>query len=702
LWGRSSVGRPFLFAKFGKQARPVIFFLFSYDKRPHFYDKILIRPGATVVLYGRPVNLTNTRPNMKQILPLWMALLFICLAQNSRAQSPHLDSLKQKVERYDRQAKQKRKDAFSLADSARVRLLHNIASDAMFERPDTAAAYARKVLALSEKIGFKKGKGWGYGKLAVATQIMGNPKRALTYYDKAIQIYLEVGEKRELEETYVNLSILYANSNNYLDAIKTAQKALTIAKDRKDLETQAAVYNNIGLFCDRKGNAREAIDYYRKCLAITNTLHDDRMGAMVNTNIGRKLLDLHKLGEARQYLATGLALAEKGPYAQPLAHNYESTGILREREGNWQGSLDCQLKALEFWKEVGDPRAIAHSMLFVGQAYVRNGQPQKAAPFFEEGLSMAQQGGDFELIGQGHLGLSDVYAAKGNYRQAYESYKRFKQANDSVFNAEKESAFNNLRMRYDFKSVQDSIRGVQQQRDFEDRRRRATNNFIFIALGLTVLFLVVLIIQRNKIARIRRQQALDEERNRLRRYLHDNLGAQLSTVRMYLNSFRNKTQINEKNVSDTVGLLDESIAELRRIMSDDTTSQLSEKGLIAATEMLVTKIGRLQQVSFSLSHHGMENRVPQQVEHELFRILQELVNNTLKYAGAQNIGIEFIRRDGKLILMYEDDGSGFDPETVQRGNGLHNIGFRAQAMHGSATFESSPGQGSQTIIEIPC
>ncbi len=649
-----------------------------------------------------PVRLTNARTHMKPLLPLWMVLLFFSFIENSRAQSSHIDSIKRTIVAYDRQKARSGSSGLTLKDSAKVKLLYRVAADGLFEQPDTAAVYARKVVDLAKAIGFTKGEGWGYGKLATVAQLKGDVKQATMWYQKAIDIGLKVDDKRELGENYANLSVLYANSNNYIDAIKVAQKALSIAKALKDPQTEASVYNNIGLFCDRKGDAREAIYYYRKCLQLSTQLKDDRLGSTVNTNIGRKLLSLNKIAEAKAYIKKGRELGERGPHIQALAHNYETEGLLLEQEGNFKGALDTQLKALDFWKQVGDPRAICHSMLYVGQAYTRNKQPAQAAPYFQEGLAMAQQGGDYELIGQGHLGLSDVYAAKGDYRQAFENFKLYKQANDSVFNTEKEMAFNNLRIRYDVRAVQDSIKGVQQQRDFQDRRRKTMNNFIFILLGLAVVFLVVLVVQRNKIARIRRQQALEEERNRMRRDLHDNLGAQLSTVRMYLNSFRNKSQFDDKNVSDTVGLLDDSIAELRRIMSDETTSVLSEKGLIAATEMLVSKMGRLQGVTFSLSHHGLDARVSQQVEHEMFRILQELVNNTLKYAGAQQIAIEFIRRDGKLILMYEDDGSGFDLATVRRGNGLHNIEFRANAMNGSATFESSPGEGSHTIVEIPC
>ena len=109
----------------------------------------------------------------------------------------------------------------------------------------------------------------------------------------------------------------------------------------------------------------------------------------------------------------------------------------------------------------------------------------------------------------------------------------------------------------------------------------------------------------------------------------------------------------------------------------------------------------LQQINFSLSHVGLEKRLEQKTEHQLFRITQELINNSMKYAKAKNVYIDLVNRDGKIILLYEDDGIGYDIKNNKRGYGLTNIETRTKSVNGVVEFDSAPGKGARTIIEIP-
>ena len=97
----------------------------------------------------------------------------------------------------------------------------------------------------------------------------------------------------------------------------------------------------------------------------------------------------------------------------------------------------------------------------------------------------------------------------------------------------------------------------------------------------------------------------------------------------------------------------------------------------------------------------MRERLNTKLEHQLFRITQELINNTLKYANAKNVTIDFLTRDNKVILFFEDDGSGFNIREVKKGYGLINIESRARSMGGECDFDSQPGSGSRTTIEMP-
>jgi signal transduction histidine kinase len=136
-------------------------------------------------------------------------------------------------------------------------------------------------------------------------------------------------------------------------------------------------------------------------------------------------------------------------------------------------------------------------------------------------------------------------------------------------------------------------------------------------------------------------------------------------------------------------------------MDDLQVSTLQDKGIIVATEELVNKVNHLQLINFSLSHHGIEKRLEYKLEHTVFRITQELINNTLKYAGASKVTLELLVRDDSFVVLYEDDGKGFDLQKINRGYGLSNVENRASSMGGFVEWDTRPGNGFRAIIEIP-
>ena len=228
-------------------------------------------------------------------------------------------------------------------------------------------------------------------------------------------------------------------------------------------------------------------------------------------------------------------------------------------------------------------------------------------------------------------------------------------------------------------------------------------NLIIVGSVILTVFGLLLFNRFRLNKKLESQKDLLNERKRISNELHDDLGAQLSTARMFLNSMKNNAAAdnNQTLVQQSIELIDTSINDLRKIMDDLQTSTLQQKGYLAATEELVNKINMLQQINFSLSHSGLEKRLQQKTEHNLFRITQELINNSMKYAMAKNVSIDLVNRDGTVVLLYEDDGIGFDLKNSKRGYGLSNIETRTQNINGVVEFDSSPGNGARTIIEIP-
>lgn len=195
----------------------------------------------------------------------------------------------------------------------------------------------------------------------------------------------------------------------------------------------------------------------------------------------------------------------------------------------------------------------------------------------------------------------------------------------------------------------------------------------------------------------------EEERKRIGRDLHDDVGAQLSTLKLFLNSLKDKEGEDRKVLhTESMNMLTTSIGDIRNILINLSPRSLDEHGYVVAVEELVNRINKSNLLKFELSIHGFENRLEPKLENALYRITQELINNTLKYAHAQKIILDVVKSENKIVLMYEDDGIGCDLEQAKNGYGLTNISTRAQMFNGSAHFDSSIGNGFRCETSMSC
>ena len=200
------------------------------------------------------------------------------------------------------------------------------------------------------------------------------------------------------------------------------------------------------------------------------------------------------------------------------------------------------------------------------------------------------------------------------------------------------------------------------------------------------------------------------ERVRIAKDLHDEVGAMLSATKMSFNQFLRKIDNTPDNAlmgKQTRELLDESIGHVRRISKELVPSTLEEFGLMSAIDEFIQKIHLASGVLFVFSHEGIEanKRFDKKIELTIYRIAQELVNNALKHAEAEQITLKLSTEINKIIFIFTDNGRGFNVESVRKdpksGLGMRNIESRLSVINGKLIMKSVLGQGTNTFVEIP-
>jgi signal transduction histidine kinase len=169
----------------------------------------------------------------------------------------------------------------------------------------------------------------------------------------------------------------------------------------------------------------------------------------------------------------------------------------------------------------------------------------------------------------------------------------------------------------------------------------------------------------------------------------------VSSLRQYIHPSQDKALHTFEKAILTI---DESIDDIRYLLINLNPKTLNEYGYLMAVEDLVNKLTRLEVIEISLRQSGMEKRFASETESALYRITQELINNTLKHADASMIELNVVATDNSITLNYSDNGKGFDSALNHEGYGIQNIKARVSLLNGSIKIESSPG--AQTFVQV--
>lgn len=196
-------------------------------------------------------------------------------------------------------------------------------------------------------------------------------------------------------------------------------------------------------------------------------------------------------------------------------------------------------------------------------------------------------------------------------------------------------------------------------------------------------------------------ESQEKERSRIAGHLHDGLGALLSTIRLNVLLYGQEHEASKVFSEETAELLSNSIREVREISHDLLPGTLKNYGLMVAWKELFKQVSRYPAIEVSLEETGKTQRLSNNMELALYRVSQELLNNSLRHAKASKIALQVFWQEKELRLTYTDDGIGFEPEKAVGGLGLYNMQSRTQSLGGSILIDSEPGKGVEVSLCVP-
>ena len=201
------------------------------------------------------------------------------------------------------------------------------------------------------------------------------------------------------------------------------------------------------------------------------------------------------------------------------------------------------------------------------------------------------------------------------------------------------------------------------------------------------------------------QSVREQERTRISRELHDELGQQLTGLKLSLSWLGSRLKdgrvVTHEVVGDMRQMLDAAIASVRRISTELRPPALDDLGFAEAVSWQTQEFAKRSNLALTLNLPGAPYVAPNEVATALFRIVQESLTNIARHAQATRVKVDLVVQDGRLVLSIQDDGQGFSVKARQAGVGL--VGMRERAISIGAGFKlfSNAGSGTTIVVDMP-
>ncbi len=194
----------------------------------------------------------------------------------------------------------------------------------------------------------------------------------------------------------------------------------------------------------------------------------------------------------------------------------------------------------------------------------------------------------------------------------------------------------------------------------------------------------------------------EKERQKVANELHDDLGSLMATIKLHFDNA--KSTKKDPALQSAQKLLDDAYQKIRGMAHSKNSGVMSDQGLLPAIKKMAAVITHSNALEVKVEDFGMGERLENSLELNLFRMIQELVANTIKHAQATKVTIQLTQHEDNLNIIVEDNGKGFDRyqlKATQTGMGLTNIEKRVEHLEGSFTVDSVLGKGTSILIDLP-
>jgi len=600
-------------------------------------------------------------------------------------------------------------------------------------------AYMHEMLRISKKINYSFGIRKGYLTGVLYYGDRGNFTQSFLYADTLKKILKEntTGTiSNDLGLLYLNTGNNYFKMGDYQQAINDYTEAAYIfEKNNNMVQTTNAYLNISGLYELIKDSAKTS-EYTVKAYSTALGTNSERLKSAAIIGYAADLLANNNIAEATIKLNEALPLLNKINSTYQWQNYYYYLGEKEFIKGKFSSALKQFNSSLSYAYKNDDMHQVAGVLKRIFECELATNDLNSSKISLDSFLAIAERLGMKMLRKQAYFGYADWYEKKGDLFNANNYLRKSFSLADTILSEERNNLIAGTELKYQIRNKENEISRLNAEKKLSQLAINQKNTLNYVLAGTTILILIIAMLsignyrknqqlQQQQIAELEKERQLlateavlkgqEEERNRLAKDLHDGLGGMLSGIKYSFSNMKETLIMTTENMQGFergLDMLDSTINELRRVAHSMMPESLLKFGLNAALKDFCTSINSSSVLKVIYQSHDANNLdISPTASVTIYRIVQELLNNSIKHAAATQVLVQLNKEDNKLLLTVEDDGKGFDIASLQeakvrtdgsvgRGIGWTNIKNRLDYLKGKLDIQSAPGKGTSVNIEI--
>ncbi len=607
-------------------------------------------------------------------------------------------------------------DALIKATDARFNYIHKLIYDNPLAAREEATGILRKLPAddyISRVILLKH--------IGSSYVFETNYSEAVKFYNQALAIAEEHEVWSEIAHVNNNLGVIFNELANYKMAYIHLVEALNNYDLAKMENKKIGALNNIGIIYLNLKNFDKALSYFEQALDSTYTPKDTILVISVLNNVAVCYNSKEKPVEALNYLEKAINLAKKVNNKYGLCISYQLMGNVYLKLDMPDKSLEAYSMSSDIATEGNLSYQLALARVGLGHVYLKTGKSREAFQMAFGVLEIANDHKSLVLESDAHELLSGIYEQVGDYKNGLLHFQKHISTQQEVVN---QTVIHQI---YDVEVTYLNQLNKMQQLELEKKELSISkkNNLLFfisITFVLTLTGLYLLYLNHRHRQEVKFQKTIIEltekksnaaleaeirERKRIGQELHDSLGHLLSVSGLHASVLQKRKDLSpekrEALLETLMKTIDDAFVEVRNISHNLAPSLLSEQGLKGALKSISDRINQSSGLTMSYDIYGLNGKIDYLIENTLFRTIQEIVNNTIKHAGASTLFIQITKGNDEISLMAEDNGKGFDVSEITgySSTGLQHMKSRIENLNGTIFIDSTKGRGTIISILIP-